>query len=101
MPPFVSRIQHWIAAPGEPGEDSLGCLAQPIESSASTKSSLHGQTPQVGNARSGVRKDTINVLPSQTVELTFQANNPGDRMVHCHYSYHLEAGMATVLSYVS
>ncbi len=28
---------------------------------------LHGHTPQIGNARGGVRKDRVNVLPSQTV----------------------------------
>lgn len=62
---------------------------------------LHGHTPQVGTARGGVRKDTINVLPSQSVEMVFQANNPGDWMIHCHNAYHLEAGMATVLSYTT
>ena len=62
---------------------------------------LHGHTPQLGTARRGVRKDTVNVLPSQSVELIFQANNPGDWMIHCHNAYHLEAGMATVLSYTT
>ena len=62
---------------------------------------LHGHTAQLGAARGGVRKDTVNVLPAQTVELIFQANNPGDWMIHCHNAYHLEAGMATVLSYTS
>ena len=62
---------------------------------------LHGHTPQIGRTRGGARKDTVNVLPSQTVELVFQANNPGDWMIHCHNAYHLEAGMATVLSYIS
>ena len=61
---------------------------------------LHGHTPQIGRARSGVRKDTVNVLPSQSVEMVFQTNNPGDWMIHCHNAYHLEAGMATVLSYM-
>ena len=27
------------------------------------------------------------------------ANNPGQWMLHCHNAYHLEAGMATVMSY--
>lgn len=61
---------------------------------------LHGHTPQIGRARGGPRKDTVNVLPSQTVEMVFQADNPGEWMIHCHNAYHLEAGMATVLSYV-
>ncbi|MGB3734849.1 MAG: multicopper oxidase family protein [Ilumatobacter sp.] len=61
---------------------------------------LHGHTPQLGRGRAGVRKDTVNVLPSQSMEMVFQANNPGDWMIHCHNAYHLEAGMATTLSYV-
>lgn len=62
---------------------------------------LHGHTPQVGRNRGGVRKDTAIVLPSQSIELVMQANNPGDWMIHCHNAYHLEAGMATVMSYNS
>jgi FtsP/CotA-like multicopper oxidase with cupredoxin domain len=62
---------------------------------------LHGHTAQLGRARGGVRKDTVNVLPSQPVEMVLQANNPGDWMIHCHSAYHLEAGTATVLSYTS
>ncbi len=60
---------------------------------------LHGHTPQLGVAGGGVRKDTVNVLPKTTVEMTFQANNPGAWMLHCHNTYHLESGMATVLRY--
>ena len=62
---------------------------------------LHGHSPQIGRPRGSVRKDTVNVLPSQSVEMVFQANNPGDCMIHCHNAYHLEAGMATVLTYGS
>lgn len=60
---------------------------------------IHGHTPQLGRAAGGVRKDTVNVLPGATVQLVFQANNPGDWMLHCHNAYHLEAGMATILRY--
>lgn len=59
---------------------------------------LHGHTPQLGGT-GGVRKDTVNVLPGTTVRLTLKADNPGEWMLHCHNAYHLEAGMATVLSY--
>ena len=62
---------------------------------------VHGHTPQLTALSGGVRKDTVNVLPGQTTQLTFQANNPGQWMLHCHNAYHLEAGMATVLSYVA
>ena len=60
---------------------------------------LHGHTPQLTGQSRGPRKDTVNVLPGTTVELAFPADNIGDWMLHCHNAYHLEAGMATVLSY--
>ena len=28
------------------------------------------------------------------------ADNPGQRMLHCHNTYHLEAGMATTFAYL-
>jgi FtsP/CotA-like multicopper oxidase with cupredoxin domain len=61
---------------------------------------LHGHTFQVGADPGGFRKDTVNVLPNQTVPIVFQADNPGQWMLHCHNTYHLETGMATVVSYV-
>lgn len=61
---------------------------------------IHGHTPQLTGLPGGVRKDTVNVLPNSSVTMTFQANNPGQWMIHCHNAYHLESGMATVLSYV-
>lgn len=60
---------------------------------------LHGHTPQLSGRRFGVRKDTVNVLPGQSVDLIFQADNPGSWMLHCHNAYHLESGMATVVTY--
>ncbi|APB00682.1 multicopper oxidase family protein [Nocardia seriolae] len=63
---------------------------------------LHGHTFQVVNpAGTGARKDTSIVGPMQTVEADFEANNPGQWMVHCHNAYHGEAGMMSILSYVS
>ena len=59
---------------------------------------LHGHTAQLGQT-GGARKDTVNILPDNSVELLFRAANPGQWMLHCHNAYHLEAGMATVLSY--
>jgi FtsP/CotA-like multicopper oxidase with cupredoxin domain len=32
-------------------------------------------------------------------EIDIAADNPGQWMLHCHNTYHLEMGMATVLSY--
>jgi len=59
---------------------------------------LHGHTFQLV-AAGGARKDTVNVLPMTTVEIDVQADNPGQWMLHCHNTYHLETGMATTLSY--
>lgn len=63
---------------------------------------LHGHTFQLVDGRgSGARKDTTIVLPMQTVDVDFQADNPGQWMVHCHNIYHGEAGMMTTLSYMA
>ncbi len=62
---------------------------------------LHGHTFQVRTPRaSGPRKDTVLVLPRRTVEVDFDADNPGQWLTHCHNIYHGEAGMMTVVSYV-
>jgi multicopper oxidase len=63
---------------------------------------VHGHTFAVqAPVGRGARKDTVNVLPMQTVEVDLQADNPGQWAVHCHNTYHLETGMMTVLSYVT
>lgn len=62
---------------------------------------VHGHTFRLGSAASGPRKDTANVLPGKTLEFDIVADNPGQWMIHCHNTYHLELGMATVLSYVT
>ncbi len=62
---------------------------------------LHGHTFRVGDGPDGPRKDTVNVLPSETVVIEFDADNPGQWMAHCHNSYHLERGMAMLVSYVT
>jgi FtsP/CotA-like multicopper oxidase with cupredoxin domain len=61
---------------------------------------LHGHTFRLGNSSTGPRKDTVNVLPGETVTIEFDANNPGQWITHCHNTYHLEQGMAMVVSYV-
>lgn len=62
---------------------------------------IHGHTFQVVNGSgTGPRKDTSMVLPMQAVEVDIEADNPGQWLVHCHNTYHGEAGMMTVLSYV-
>ncbi|MFF4548386.1 multicopper oxidase family protein [Streptomyces sp. NPDC001435] len=60
---------------------------------------LHGHTYQLGG--SGPRKDTTIVLPKRTVTVFFDADNPGQWMLHCHNAYHGEAGMMALVAYRS
>jgi FtsP/CotA-like multicopper oxidase with cupredoxin domain len=63
---------------------------------------VHGHTFQVRHALGpGARKDTVMVMPGQTVIADMIADNPGQWLAHCHNLYHAEAGMMTVLSYLS
>jgi FtsP/CotA-like multicopper oxidase with cupredoxin domain len=64
---------------------------------------LHGHTFQVVKAdgRPGARKDTVIVLPMQKLAVDLIADNPGEWMLHCHNTYHMEAGMMTSLNYVT
>ena len=62
---------------------------------------LHGHTFRLGTKANGPRKDTVNVLPGETVVVEFEADNPGQWMAHCHNTYHLEQGMAMLVSYVA
>src|SRR5262249_50863582 len=60
----------------------------------------HGHPAQVMfPSGPAARKDTVLVAPLATVEMDFQANNPGRWINHCHNTYHLESGMATFLFY--
>ncbi|MEU1596035.1 multicopper oxidase family protein [Streptomyces sp. NPDC005708] len=58
---------------------------------------LHGHTYQLGT--DGPRKDTTIVLPKKTVSVYFDADNPGQWMLHCHNAYHGEAGMMALVAY--
>ncbi|KOU74178.1 copper oxidase [Streptomyces sp. MMG1533] len=58
---------------------------------------LHGHTYQLGDA--GPRKDTAIVLPKKKLSVFFDADNPGQWMLHCHNAYHGEAGMMTNVAY--
>ena len=61
---------------------------------------LHGHTFALATD-GAARKDTVLVQPMKTVSVDVLADNPGEWMLHCHNTYHLEAGMATQLSYVT
>ncbi|MFI6436890.1 multicopper oxidase family protein [Streptomyces sp. NPDC050759] len=58
---------------------------------------LHGHTYQLGT--SGPRKDTAIVLPRRKLSVFFDADNPGQWMLHCHNAYHGEAGMMANVAY--
>lgn len=64
---------------------------------------LHGHTFQVikPDGSPGPRKDTVIVLPMQKLTVALVADNPGIWMMHCHNTYHQEAGMMTSLNYVT
>ncbi|MFI6396462.1 multicopper oxidase domain-containing protein [Nonomuraea sp. NPDC050540] len=59
---------------------------------------LHGHTFALP---SGIRKDTVIVLPGSTLNVDFDADNPGLWMIHCHNIYHAESGMMTLLGYAA
>ena len=64
---------------------------------------LHGHTFQMMNANGdlGARKDTVIVIPKQSVKIAILADNPGYWPLHCHNTYHAEAGMATTFDYLN
>lgn len=58
---------------------------------------LHGHTYQ--HPGGGPRKDTSIVLPGESLQVDFDADNPGQWLSHCHNIYHGESGMMAVLAY--
>lgn len=62
---------------------------------------LHGHSFQVNNdGEHGPFKDTVLVEPHMgQISFDFVANNPGEWFFHCHNAYHMESGMARVVSY--
>jgi FtsP/CotA-like multicopper oxidase with cupredoxin domain len=47
----------------------------------------------------GLMKDVINVMPLQTVEVDFVANNPGNTLMHCHQQLHMDYGFMLLIKY--
>jgi len=47
----------------------------------------------------GLMKDVINVMPLDTVEVDFVANNPGDTLLHCHQQLHMDFGFMQLIKY--
>ena len=63
---------------------------------------LHGHAFRVlsRNGKPNMRGeflDTVLVLPQETVEIAFVADNPGDWLFHCHILEHMAAGMNGVV----
>ena len=48
---------------------------------------------------SGLMKDVVNVMPLDTVEVDFVANNPGDTLWHCHQQLHMDYGFMQLIKY--
>jgi len=47
----------------------------------------------------GLFKDTINIMPLQTIEVDFVADNPGDTLWHCHQQLHMDYGFMQLIRY--
>ena len=64
---------------------------------------LHRHTFEVtrigSRQTSGLMKDVVNVMPLDTVEVDFVANNPGDTLWHCHQQLHMDYGFMQLIKY--
>ncbi len=64
---------------------------------------LHRHTFEVtsigGKSMSGLMKDVVNIMPLDTVEVDFIANNPGDTLMHCHQQLHMDYGFMQLIKY--
>lgn len=64
---------------------------------------LHGHVFEVvgiGDVRmAGALRDTVAVPPGATITIAFDADNPGQWLLHATHLYRLLAGMATILRY--
>jgi FtsP/CotA-like multicopper oxidase with cupredoxin domain len=64
---------------------------------------LHRHTFEItsigGKPMSGLMKDVVNIMPLDTVEVDFIANNPGDTLMHCHQQLHMDYGFMQLIKY--
>jgi len=49
----------------------------------------------------GLKKDVINIMPLDTVEVDFVADNPGDTLMHCHQQLHMDYGFMQLIKYAT
>lgn len=95
---FINGAGFGDHEPLEVGADERVRLLLRNESMMYHPMHIHGHTfALAGRGGPGIRKDTVNVLPMQTVAVDLQADNPGQWAVHCHNIYHAELGMTTVV----
>lgn len=47
----------------------------------------------------GLMKDVINMMPLETIEVDFLADNPGDTLLHCHQQLHMDFGFMLLIKY--
>jgi FtsP/CotA-like multicopper oxidase with cupredoxin domain len=47
----------------------------------------------------GAMRDTVFVLPHSIVKIQFDADNPGNWIMHCHMIYHMARGMISLVNY--
>jgi FtsP/CotA-like multicopper oxidase with cupredoxin domain len=65
---------------------------------------IHGHVFEVTKingipVNNGPLRDTVLVFPGTSVTVQFDANNPGNWLLHCHMIYHQAAGMMTLVDY--
>jgi FtsP/CotA-like multicopper oxidase with cupredoxin domain len=48
---------------------------------------------------SGLHKDTVNLMPLETISVDFTADNPGDTLLHCHMQLHMDYGFMQLIRY--
>ncbi|HLN23821.1 MAG TPA: multicopper oxidase domain-containing protein, partial [Patescibacteria group bacterium] len=65
---------------------------------------LHGHHYHViaigGQSLAGAMRDTVMVPSMTSVTVAFDADNPGEWVLHCHNLFHMAAGMMTTVKYV-
>jgi FtsP/CotA-like multicopper oxidase with cupredoxin domain len=63
---------------------------------------LHGFAFKVvsinGKNINGAMRDTIEILPHETVKVVFDADEPGKWFLHCHIGWHMPTGMMTYIN---
>ena len=60
------------------------------------------EVTKIGYKRmTGLMKDVVNVMPLDTIEVDFIANNPGDTLMHCHQQLHMDYGFMQLIKYTA